>query len=377
MFESRFRAGFFVSKMIEFQEFSTHREIKSFIQEIELTPEWENVIALRSGIRRLMSIRGRLIGEQSHDKGDLLYDATSFQQKDWKTEDVSGLMKILVLTEAAYYKYAENFGRWCARDSGYPERTEDYKDMAKELVAWSVWFRWRPGSDIHYNNLHTSVMGALKYLPQAVHKSYLSNSPFSNFFEGIVDTGKKVDYSEGMTEMPEYRLRRAIGEKPLGEIFASLDKINSRERLSILCVMGYIPEVVNLTQGIRRFKVDPSSFRASFDSGLEKLTEMGYQETSKEAHEIVDEAVNRGIIRDPNGTVSPINSPRLRLLGIEDTKSNLEGRELDLLQMATELERNVFRYSLSEMGEKLGGLSKTAVSKRIKRIADKIFPVAP
>ncbi len=363
--------------MIEFQEFSTRREIKSFIQEIELIPEWENVIALRSGIRRLMSIRGRLIGEQPHDKGDLLYDATSFQQKDWKMEDVSGLMKTLILTEAAYYKYAENFGRWCARDSGYPERTEDYKDMAKELVAWSVWFRWKPGSDIHYNNLHSSVMGALKFLPQAVHKSYLSNSPFSSFFEGIEDTGRKVDFSEGMTEMPEYRLRRIIGERPLSEIFAGLEKISFRERLPILCVMGYVTGVANLTQGIRRFKIDPSSFRAFFDSGLKKLTEMNYRETSKKVYEIVDEAVNGGIIRDPNGTMSPTNSPRLRLLEIEDTKGDLEGQELSLFQMARELEGNVFRYSLGEMGEKLGGLSKIAVSKRIKRIADKIFPATP
>lgn len=334
-------------------------------------PEWEDVITLRSGIRRLMSIRGRLIGEQANDKNDLLYDATSYQRKDWKIEDVLALTKILMLTEATYYKYAESYGQWCARDSGYPERAEDYKDVAKELVAWSVWYRWKPGPDIHHNNLHVCVMGALKFLPQVVHKSYLSNSPLSNLTEGIEETGRKVDYSEGMTEMPEYRLRRAIGEKPLREIFASLDKICLRQRLPILCVMGYVPEVANLTQGMRKFNIDIEAFRSSFDDGLEELTKLGLQTTNKDAFKIVDEAITGGCIHDPNGAASPINSPRVKLLEAKDIRVSIEGKELILFQMATELEGNVFRYSLKEMGEKLGGLSKVAVSKRLKRIADK------
>jgi hypothetical protein len=354
---------------VEFIETKNINQIEEFVARVENSPEWNTVLLLRESIKRLTFIRGRLMGENPQDKKDLYYDINSYRRISLDHREIDGALTVMVGLETSYYKYAENYAAWCAVDSGYPERIPDYKDIAKELVAWDIWCRWEPGAGISPNGLHRKIMGTLKYLPLAIHKSYLSTTPISGFFPGIEDRGEVVNFSDKIREMPEYRLRRSLARYALEGVFARLGDLPVRERLAILSVMGYIPGVKNITQGINLFGIETETFRNAFDRGLDLISKLDTQEFSdRSAYEIVEEALGAGLIRDANGKMAYFDSPRLVLLTLKPS-AYLRGLNLEIFNMARKMNGNTFRYSLDEMAKEFG-LSKTAVAKRIRRISD-------
>jgi hypothetical protein len=134
--------------------------------------------------------------------------------------------------------------------------------------------------------------------------------------------------------------------------------------------MGYIPGVKNMTQGVKNFNIDTETFRNLFDSSLDEIPSICREEPGITAKSIVDETLNRAIIRDSNGTLTPFHSPRLVLLNYEEAPHRMGSVNEEIFYLARELNGDTFCHNLTEIGEAVGNLTKNSVSKRIKRIAD-------
>ena len=84
----------------------------------------------------------------------------------------------------------------------------------------------------------------------------------------------------------------------------------------------------------------------------------------------MEETLNKAIIRDPNGSLIPFHSPRLVLLDYEEPPTGMGVVNEEIFYLAKELGGNTFCHNLTEIGNVVGGLTKTSVAKRIRRIAD-------
>jgi hypothetical protein len=353
-----------------FGETTDVRAIGEYVKEVEALPEWKLVIEARESIQRLITIRGRLPGEKPTDKEDLLFDINSFRGLNWTENELAVALKTMITLETAYYPYVERLARFRAKEIGYPERTPEFIDVGKETVAREIWYRWSPGATFSGNGLHYKVLGGLKFLSQTTIKAFLGNAPVSSIFEGVEDRGKKVNYHDQVKENPIYRLRRIYSRYTLKEIFERMKGLSARERLILLCVSGYVEGVDNSTQALQRFKVDHEMFTHAFESALSNFTDVSHKPLTESAREIVDGAIKEGIIKDPNGATTFFNSPRLKLLNYDFPPAGLNLVNQKIFFLAKATNGNTFRYSLVQIGEKVGNLNKTAVSKRIRRISD-------
>jgi len=350
---------------IELHELKHSGELRCFVAELQSRPEWTKALIVRESAVRIISIRGRLLGENPQDRRDLQYDINSYKRLNFTSNDIESSLRLLVNLETAYYQYATRHATWQARKYGHSDREDDYIDTAKDLVAWSIWYRWQPRLENNQNHLHPHIIKTLDFIPQLTYHSYLKNTSISG--ETMADENP-ISPFEKKKEDPIYRLRKSVNQLPLEQIFTKLVHIPNMERLAILCVMGYVPGVDNITQGIKRFGVDTVSFRDAFDRGLDKLHQLkGFG--SVDAHNLVEEAVNNGVIKDHNAKSAFFNSPRIELLELNNP-SSLNETNLRIWQLARDTVDGRFRYSLKEIGDLTGGLSKISVAKRIRRIVD-------
>lgn len=355
---------------VEFRKIYKFKELEEFVSQVEQQPEWKDFMTIRESVQRVISIRGRLLGEKHTDVNDLLYDLNSYRQLDLGEDRIIPALQTAVTVEGIYYEYAQRLGIYFAKEYGNYERIPEYKDMAKEIVAWNLWYRWKPSDDVVPNGLHYSIVGSLKYIPHITYRAFLQKEPFSELSEGTEDSGNRIDFNKSVKDMPIYRLRRAVSDLTLKEIFMGMEKISPRRRLPILCVMGYIPGVKNMTQGVKKFKIETETFRNLFDDGLDDIKSSFQKEPHVSAKDMVEDTLSRAIIRDPNGTLTPFHSPRLILLDHEEPPPGMGDVNEKIFCLAGELNGDTFCHNLTEIGNAVGGLTKTSVAKRIRRIAD-------
>lgn len=360
---------------VEFINSSNPKVLEQNLCLLESEPLWEKVISSRESIRRLVSLRGRLIGEKQGDKKDLLFDLNSYRGLGWKMEDVEDVCRLLISIEASYYRFASNKAAYVAKDYDLMERFPDHRDVALELVSWAVWYRWKPNYDKDNNDgLHAAICGSLNFIAQNTHKSFTSKLPLSQLVtEDESLRGVAADFNDKMKEMPEYRLRRIVNKYSLEEIFGRLKQVSPMERLAVLCVMGYVPGIANLTQGCRKYGIDPEALRDAFDRGLEVMDSAGFAELHEAASYIVNDALSGGVIRDPNGHLAFFNSPRIAFVHSEPPAAATIGEtNLVIFHLARQVEAGSFKYSLTEIGKKVGGLTKGAVAHRLNYIYKQI-----
>lgn len=358
---------------IEFIDTPYLKDIALYVSQIERKDEWGDILLARESIARLIKIRGRLLGERANDTKDLLFDINSFRGLNWDKERTSRILRAMVTIESLYYRYAENFAVHCAVSEDLYDHLEDFKDEAKNLVGWVIWSLWAQQGSEEENGLHSKVVGSMNFLSKKVFGKHLVQLSLSELFdetEGMYD--RRIDPCDRSFEKPTTRLRGALSDIELEEVFRRLPRLSTRERLSLLCVMGYLPGVGGLTQGCKKFKVDPETFRSWFNSAIDRIIKVrGVDGCDINARRIVEESLKRGVIHDPNGSSTPLNSPRLLLLEFSCSQG-LGEINSKIFERAVQLEGDSFRYSLTEIGEMVGGFSKVAVSKRIKRMVGRL-----
>jgi len=354
----------------EFQECRNSSQIREHINSIESHPLWPVTLIVRTSIQRLTNLRGRLPGEESRDFSDLMFDLHSCRGQNISKQNVSDSLQLLTLIETMYYRFGENLAVRSAREY-HPERLSDYIDVAKELIAWQVWVRWNPDLMIGSDGLHNMVMNSLRHLPEQFNKIYLSQQPSSYLRYDVIEHAKPVDFVEKMAEMPIYRLRRSLDRWSLPEIFSKLAQIDKRERLALLVEMGYIPNGENLSQASKNFKIEIHALIEAFDRGLDTLVGLPGIMEPINAQLLIDECMESGLIRDPNGKICFFNSPRLRLLELTNHGS-LTDKDLEIYRLARELNGQQLTYSLDQIAKLVGLPSNIAVAKRIKRIVDSL-----
>lgn len=349
---------------VEFEGLKYSKELSVFVSEMESQPEWKNALTVRESASRIISLRGRLLGERPHDRQDLQYDLSSYRRLNIEPQDVESALRFLIKMESAYYKYATKLAIWQARKYGHSDREDDYIDTAKNLVAWSVWNRWKPDPKNNQNNLHPHIIRTLDFLPQLAYHSYAKNSPIN---EEMKDSYDPLIPFEEKSEVPIYRLRRSISNLTLEQTFTKLTSIPNRERLAVLCVMGYVPGVNNLTQGTKFFHINKEAFSKAFDRGVDLLNSTNSSRETVDAFAVVENTISQGLIRNPDGTIASSESPRLKLSSFTNTEI-LSDQNRQIYFLAKELNGNQFRYSIEEIGRIVGGLSVFSISHRINRI---------
>src|SRR3990167_4816610 len=228
---------------------SDARKIEEFVYRVEESPLWCTVLLVRESAARIIYLRGRLFGMKQEDLIDIFFDLNSCRDLGLEEEEITASLKCLIALECAYYGYAEKRARITAFTSGNSDSTEDMADIARDTVARVLWFTWKP-QGIEKNGLHRSVLKTLKFLGQHSFRQFMFARPFSQFEDYLIEQAETVVWTTTVTvgERPIKEIRDKLRHLSLEEIFAALEKVPHRERLAILCVMGYLESASNFTQ---------------------------------------------------------------------------------------------------------------------------------
>lgn len=83
-------------------------EIEQYVSNFEHSPEYGDVVLALPSFRRVINLRGHLIGEGRGDVADVLFDINSYQQLNWDEDKLKTVLGSLITLETMYYRYAEN-----------------------------------------------------------------------------------------------------------------------------------------------------------------------------------------------------------------------------------------------------------------------------
>lgn len=354
---------------IEIKLTSDFRELSSFVERLD-KEQLKRTAEIAPSIHRIAKIRGRI--PEGRDVPDIYFDLVHFEGKHMPPEDFKERLKFLIALESSYYPVASNLAVGSARGMGLYERTPDFIDQAKSLVAKIVWVGWKPELGEKFLDLHKRIMGTLnRFLVLAWRRTNFS-IPFGYIETSELDT--TVPYHELEAASPRirpiFRLRNATGHLSLPSIISAISPEGHLGKIATLAVMGYYPDGHGLGAVAKELGVKRERLTACLDEVLEKLAET--PETGsipdKSIKDFVKELQNKGVLKYKSGKNVEITNPRLRLLGREVAANGSDKRERAIISLARKIKNDTFVYDIKDIAERTGS-SRQVVRGVINRVA--------
>lgn len=358
---------------VEFRTTSDFRELAEIAEQRNASPEWRGVLEIKPSVNRVVRLRGR--PPNRSDIADIYYDLRDFSQINIPFDDLTRRLSLLAELESTYYPLAENFALRVARDTGDFSRIPDFVDAAKDLVAHTVWYLWRPERGQDFTTLHRII----KAQQNRTLEAYWYRSNFCRSFSSVetheLHTAKALDESDAATvrSKPRTRIKQATQHLSLPTVIATVDECDPIEKIASLAVMGYYPDGRGLMGVAKQIRVDRIHLGYALNRAIERLIQTQNGATPERSiREIVNELLRDGKYRYASGAAVVRNSPRHILLRMKELPQGLSESERKIVELAVQRKGNTLLYSNNEqMGQQLG-LGKNVVCKVIREVASSL-----
>lgn len=365
--------GFFVFMSVEFRVTSDFRELGEIAEQRNASPEWRGVLEIKPSVNRVVRLRGR--PPNRSDIADIYYDLVDFSQLDLSFDELTERLSLLAELESTYYPLAENFGLRAARETDNFTRTPDFIDAGKDLIAYTVWYLWRPERGQDFIALNRIIKAQQNRALKAYWYRSSCYKSFSSVETQELHKAKPLDESDvkPVKSRPRTRLRQATQHLSLPTVIATVDNCDPIEKIATLAVMGYYPDGRGLVSVAKQIRVDRIKLGYALNRAFERLMQTRDGATPERSiKEIVDGLLRDGKYRYASGSAVKRNSPRHALLRMKSCPQELSELERKIVESAVKRRGNMLLYSNNEeIGQQLG-VGKNVVYKVIRKVASSL-----